>query len=86
LSNNRFSIPTGHLAEDANIRQGFASTEKGLLILNESMKDREEEIENLKTDISNHFLSSISGLVASSSSTQDIVNALTTFSKKLKEL
>ncbi len=86
MSNNRFSIPTGHLAEDANIRQGFASTEKGLLILNESMKDREEEIENLKTDISNHFLSSISGLVASSSSTQDIVNALTTFSKKLKEL
>ena len=86
MSDNRFSIPTGHLAEDANIRQGFASTEKGLLILDQSVKEKEEEIDKLKLDISNHFLSSISGLVANSSTTQDIVNALTTFSKKLKEL
>lgn len=86
MSDNRFSIPTGHLAEDTNIRQGFASTEKGLLALDQSIKEKEEEIDKLKLDISNHLLSSISGLVVNSSTTQDIINALTVYSKKLKEL
>jgi|TARA_Y100000310_G_C20282483_1_gene623266 hypothetical protein len=86
LSDNRFSIPTGHLAEDVNVRQGFASTEKGLLILDQSLKGRDDEIEQLKVDISNHFLTSISSLVANTSTAEDIINALTSYSKKLKEL
>ena len=80
------SLPTGQLSSDNNVRQAFAMAEEGLARLNKSIENTDTVIVDMKEQISSDLLSSIASLDANSSSTADVINSLTTLSKKLKEL
>ena len=80
------SIPTGQLSADNNVRQAFAMTEEGLGRLNMSIEDTDTIVADLKRKISADILTSVATLDPNSSSLADVINSLTTLSKKLKEL
>ena len=80
------SIPTGQLSADNNVRQAFAMTEEGLGRLNKSIEDTDTIVADLNRKISSDILTSVATLDPNSSSLADVINSLTTLSKKLKEL
>ena len=86
MSRRRYAILTGQMSSDPNVRQAFSTTENAISKVSEDLLNQQSEIEQLKDDLSGYVLQTVAGLDANSSTTTDIINALTTLSQRLKEL